>query len=565
MPRFSFINNAKFRPFSYQEMLQPLAAYTQEYNAIEEGIGNLNTQANAIGAMANETNDPITYQRYKSYEESLRQQADNLAKQGLNPGSRKALLDLKSSYASDIIPIQNAIARKRELADEQRKALLQNPTLMFQRDFNTMGYDTSLDRFLENADYDYGERYSGSLLTQQVSQAASNLAKELSEYRVGKKLDPYTNTWLQRHGFSREQVLDAINNPDRANSQPVLNAIVESTMGASGITNWADAATLNKAYDYARQGLWSAIGQTNVSPFEDYGARLAARGEQDKALARYKAGMIAPQDDRHYKSVPRISTDTTKKTTEMKSDMDFLNEMMANPALIERKGKRYIPAQLSPTMGGTIIEGRFVENNPNLERLQNISKRYGMDLRFDNVDGNISADFTDNIKKLQSEINKSAMRQNSYIVDITDPSLISKSLKENILSYNRRTNKTGIYEVDDNKKGDQASKEDVINYFTDNIQLEYDPSLGIVLTGINSDGEAKSFVLDPEIVNGSSIGNGSNKVNQYQAVMNAINEAIENEDTESQEILIDGLMNDIYSRFNSISKRQGLTLSSKED
>lgn len=275
MPNFAYTNTTQFRPFSFEEQLRPLLMYTQAHQAVEEAYSELDSQANAIGSLANEANDPVTYQRYKAYEESLRQQADALAKNGLTPGSRQSLLDLKGRYAKDITPIQNAITRRRELADEQRKALLQNPTLMFQRDMNSMSYDSSLDRFLENPDYDYGERYSGALLTQQVSQAAGNLAKELSNYGNGKRLDDYTKTFLQQHGFTREQVLDAINNPNRTQSQPVLNAIVEQVVGSSGMANWADNPTMTKAYNYARQGLWSAIGQTNVSPYADYGARAA--------------------------------------------------------------------------------------------------------------------------------------------------------------------------------------------------------------------------------------------------------------------------------------------------
>lgn len=275
MPNFAYTNTTQFRPFSFEEQLRPLLMYTQAHQSVEEAYSELDSQANAIGSLANEANDPVTYQRYKAYEESLRQQADALAKNGLTPGSRQSLLDLKSRYAKDITPIQNAITRRRELADEQRKALLQNPTLMFQRDMNSMSYDSSLDRFLENPDYDYGERYSGALLTQQVSQAASNLAKELTNYGNGKRLDAYTKTFLQQHGFTRDQVLDAISNPNRAQSQPVLNAIVEQVVGSSGMANWADNPTMTKAYNYARQGLWSAIGQTNVSPYADYGARAA--------------------------------------------------------------------------------------------------------------------------------------------------------------------------------------------------------------------------------------------------------------------------------------------------
>lgn len=305
MPNLILTSNAKFRPFEYSEMLAPVLMATQAHQAIEEAYSELDSQANAIGSLANETNDPVTYARYKSYEASLRNQADILAKNGLTPGSRKSLLDLKGRYAKEITPIQNAITRRRELADEQRKALLQNPTLMFQRDMNSVSYDSSLDRFLENSDYDYGQQYSGALLTQQVSQAAGNLAKELTNYGNGKRLDAYTKTFLQQHGFTREQVLDAITNPDRVKSQPVLNAIVEQVVGSSGMANWADNPTMTKAYNYARQGLWGAIGQTNVSPYADYGARAAltdyyrrkAAGEQQlKGLAINPTPMYSRRD-----------------------------------------------------------------------------------------------------------------------------------------------------------------------------------------------------------------------------------------------------------------------------
>lgn len=288
MPNFAYANQTNFRPFSYQEMLAPVLMATQAHQAVEEAYSELDSQANAIGSLANEANDPVTYARYKSYEASLRNQADILAKNGLTPGSRKSLLDLKGRYAKEITPIQNAITRRRELADEQRKAILQNPTLMFQRDMNSVSYDSSLDRFLENPDYDYGQQYSGALLTQQVSQAASNLAKELVDYKPGKKLDAFTNTFFKDYGFSREQVLDAINNPNRATSQPVLNAIVEQVIGSSGMSNWADTPTMNRAYRYARQGLWSAIGQDQVSPYEDYGARLAAQEASKKRPMDYQ-------------------------------------------------------------------------------------------------------------------------------------------------------------------------------------------------------------------------------------------------------------------------------------
>ena len=69
MPNFSFVSGAKFRPFSYQEMLQPLQAYTNEYNTIQEGIGELGAKAGVFDKMANEQTDPRAYQMYKQYSE----------------------------------------------------------------------------------------------------------------------------------------------------------------------------------------------------------------------------------------------------------------------------------------------------------------------------------------------------------------------------------------------------------------------------------------------------------------------------------------------------------------
>lgn len=269
MPNFAYTNTTQFRPFSFEEQLRPLLMYTQAHQAIEDAYGELNSQANAIGSLANETNDPITYAKYKAYESSLREQANVLAKQGLTPGSRQSLLDLKGRYAKDITPIQNAITRRRELADEQRKALLQDPTLMFQRDMNSMSYESSLDRFLENPDYDYGERYSGKLITAQAASAASALAKEMQEKpRKWRSIlgDSYYETMMQK-GFSSQAVLQAIqNNPDAA---PQLTRIVEDAVNSSGVRNWGDKATIARAIDYAKQGLWSAVGETQYQTLQN--------------------------------------------------------------------------------------------------------------------------------------------------------------------------------------------------------------------------------------------------------------------------------------------------------
>ena len=279
MANFNYTAGVKFQPFSFEEMLRPLAMYTQEYNAIEQAYGDLNTKANEIAALANETDDPITYQRYKDFENSLRSKANTMAKQGLDTTSRRQLLDMRSRFATDITPIQNAIQRRNMLAEEQRKALLQNPTLMFQRDFNTRNYDTSLDRFLENANYDYGAQYSGALLTQEVSKMASNLARELRNISTG-KLDKYTNTFLKKYGLSTSEVMRAIQDPTDPRGARALSAIYQSAVDK--VPEELRELYKDQIRDYATQGFWSAIGQDQVSTYANQEVIAGLKGNNKK-------------------------------------------------------------------------------------------------------------------------------------------------------------------------------------------------------------------------------------------------------------------------------------------
>lgn len=278
-------NNAKFNPYTFDEMLKPLAMATEAYTKTQEGLAELETNANVIKAYLNEHPNGKYASLYNKYINDIEKQADTLSKVGLTPDARQSLIKLKTRYASDIYPIQEAIKRRRELADEQRKALLQNPTLMFQRDFNSVSDESSIDRFLENPDYDYGASYSGALITQQVNQMAAHLANKLRNTSVG-SLDKYTKTFLQSYGLSPEEVISAIDNPNDPNNSRVLKAIFDSAIG--GVPQELRDKYMEDITHYASQGFWSAIGQDKLGTFEDFGSRLAAQEASQKRLNRLK-------------------------------------------------------------------------------------------------------------------------------------------------------------------------------------------------------------------------------------------------------------------------------------
>ena len=278
MASFNFVNTSQFRPFSYQEMLQPLAAYTQEYNAIEEGLGELGTKADVFKSLASQQNDPETYQAYMNYANELNSVANDLSNHGLNASSRRKLVDMKRRYSSDIIPIEQAFTRRKELTDEQRKARLQDDSLIYDSDASTI----SLDDLIKDPSLSY-KSVSGKNIRSAASQAAAAIAKEARKNpRVWRQiLDGQYHEAKMQKGATSEEVLAAMQGDINAN--PRLRKIMDDAVSSSGVMDWKGVKDkdgnlteygenlLNQVRDYAGQGLWSAIGETTYKELANKG------------------------------------------------------------------------------------------------------------------------------------------------------------------------------------------------------------------------------------------------------------------------------------------------------
>lgn len=291
MANYSLVINSQFHPFSYQELLQPALMATEAQHNLEDQYADLEAKSSVWEGLANEQTDPKTYRRYKAYADELQATANDLADYGLTPSSRQKLASMRAKYSSQILPIQNAYQTRLEQAKEQRQALNQNPTLMLSRRAAT----TSLDDYMDNPMLDY-QSYSGALLTQQVAQMANKLKGELTSYG-SKPLDKFTNLFLQKHGLSSQEVLNAINNPKASGSARILNAMVNDAVESSGMKGWADDATMKQAYKYAWQGAWNAVGQTTASPYENKQAVMDYDFAQKKALMDYQNQLSNSNND----------------------------------------------------------------------------------------------------------------------------------------------------------------------------------------------------------------------------------------------------------------------------
>ena len=460
---YSLVANTQFKARNFDDMIRPYVMYTQEYRAQEDAIADLATKADVWAGLANEQTDPVAYAQYTNYANALKDQAAVMADRGLNPSSRQAMLNLKRRYSSEIVPIEQAYTARKAQAEEQRKALLQNPTLMMSRRADT----TSLDRYMENPNLGY-ESYSGALLTQQAGQAAAAIAKELRDYGKGKPLDGFTRTWLQQHGYTAAEVAFAINHPDDPRASSVLNTIVNNVIADSGMTNWADNKTLNQAYNYARQGLWQAVGQTQVGTYTDQAAVMAAQeAMQKRAETRAKNAArqrqlqlsLTPNFDRRNVRTSKEVGAVAQEAKDWEKYKKYFYKNANGNWVLNSKGRKVPLTKIIG--GGTNVSSASYITDSDFGRF---IKKHGLSGMYN---GKVGSGQTATIDKMIDRIN------NTYDANVATEYLrgVDPSQYDNVIAVlNRSAHDGKVYNYDRTKSGNSYSwnrgKEVEINELT---------------------------------------------------------------------------------------------------
>lgn len=553
MANYSLVIDSKFSPFTFQELLQPALMATQAHQELENQYGELAAKANIWEEMANEQTDPYAYKIYKTYARDLESQARQLAREGLTPASRQNMLKMKQRYSSDIIPIEQAYKRRQELIDEQRKLQAQDNTLMFDRSASMM----SLDDLIKNPQLTY-QSYSGAALEKQVSDAAKSLSKEMRDNpRKWRSIlgNQYFESIMQR-GYRPEEIIQAIqNNP---NASPILQSIVEDAVRSSGISKWGDKDTLNRAYKYARQGLWDAVGETQYQIQSNKAYDYAM--QEQAAINKAARGAKAPDTGLYYRAVPKTTVDGDKNTTQMGEDLKVLQEILSNPSLLDKQEKRTIrePNYMSlDPMTSIVIDtgtGRTKEETyyPYQEKLKELGKRYNLDYTI--KDGVLSGgNLADVAQQISNDIRSSAVRYFSYKPNITQSDLITQVLKENARDNARASGVMGLYELEDNKKGKAIKISDIDKYFTSDSDISFDVDLGFIINSTDDKGETRSAIIDTELFD--------DQERTFNRAQNSIKAALDNGEDELATLLIEATMKAFYDKFNTLEKRQSNTTS----
>lgn len=513
MANYSLVVGSKYSPFTFEELLQPALLATQAHQELENQYAELETKASIWEEMANEQADPYAYSKYKSYSDELRNQAELLAKEGLNPSSRKGILEMKRRYSKDIVPIEQAYTTKQKQAQEQQAALLKDPTLLLSR----RASNTSLDDYIKNPSLDYSA-YSGELLRAQVEEIAA---------QAGLK-----------NNYSIQDVVNSINRT--SSSSKTLNSIVDNVLASSGIANWNDSEAYLNAYDYASKGLWKAI-------------------QEDKVINGSSSSSPSNTDLNYTNSVyyrtPASDVNKDIKTSKLQNNIALLEELQKDPSKRNAKKTKYItvPGGTStlPTASIQPVEVSIYDD------LQKELQKQGIDI---DSEGGIEKA----IEALNKEIKKSFIENSNYSLNITNQSLIQQGLRDRALSMagSRKNGYTGLYALDrkGRKKGNALTKDQVDKYITEGSSLRYEPNLGIVLD------DGKNIVLvDPMLIDSNTQNfvdpTTGNVYKNLTALISDHKDAIEKGDEEAQISLVDSIMNIIYGSLNTMATKQSETSS----
>lgn len=273
MANYDLVVNSTFQPFSYERYMQPVLQYKEAYDEVENALSDLETKASIWDNMINKETDTDVYNMYKAYADDLTSKADLLAREGLKSVNRRDMLGMKRRYSSEIIPIEQAYNARKEEIKEQQEGKLKG--IIYEGDASK----SPLKRYLKDPSIKYNLVNSNEGYAR-VASAAKALSSELRNYEQGKPLSTTMKAFLQEHGYSGNDVNQAINDVEAVlkgeyneRGNGILQSILNKEMHTSGVDKWENKDAQKDYFNRISPALYNAVGETKVSPYEDYEAK----------------------------------------------------------------------------------------------------------------------------------------------------------------------------------------------------------------------------------------------------------------------------------------------------
>lgn len=299
--------NTKFKPFSYQEMLAPVLAYKEAYDAQEEALAELDVLAGDVASkIANENPDSEVSKTYKKYQEDLDKTLTSFYDTGYSLQTKKDLAKLKARYTKEINPINEAYKRYTEYNNNISKLALTNPELIVQGNYSIsdfMGGNTPtptvvntedlMNQAMTTAKTQAGRTYRESNWT---STAGGRFLERTKEFGL---TDVEFNNALSQVKASSDGLTykDAEGNTQQlSDNAKLLYASIADVTGGTDFKNLTSANKI-KALESIIKGVRAGFQydrkvETNNDPMFAYNLDIAKQAAKDAAKRNDKLGRI---------------------------------------------------------------------------------------------------------------------------------------------------------------------------------------------------------------------------------------------------------------------------------
>ena len=266
---YNFVIDSSFRPFSFQEMLQPWVIYGNAYKEVEDEANDLVDKSDAFKYLSETLPEGSKARKiYEGYANDLKVQAEDLARNGLSMNNRRALTGLKRRYNGEIGRLVKADEALRKEMELRRNMSAKDSSMMYALD--NLNIDDYLDGNMPNT-----YSISGNELYARGAQAGKSASSRIYEAGdEGSTLGGYYRKWVERNGYSKES-MDAF----RANaaSIPELQLAADNILAERGVNENLTGVNLERARQSVLNGIIDgAVYQEKVNPVRDVAVQTPA-------------------------------------------------------------------------------------------------------------------------------------------------------------------------------------------------------------------------------------------------------------------------------------------------
>lgn len=253
---------SKYNPLTYEDYIKPLEGYWEDYGKQEAAFDQLSTDVATLRPIIANMADGEEKTKYTNWLNNLEAQANSLQSNGLTTENRKALRDLKASYA--------ALMPRLALAEESRRKAFTE--WMNERNSGKYFTEAAPPLELQNAAYFLDGNipsYSRGISKDEVSKEAMLAAKAFSSKMFN---DPTITKHSQAGVNFIKQVEEVGYNADLDDIQndELLSPILEALYEEYGVDKNATDSKSKAIRDHIAKEFWKGLVYEKQTNYQQY-------------------------------------------------------------------------------------------------------------------------------------------------------------------------------------------------------------------------------------------------------------------------------------------------------